>query len=411
MERIDAISNLAGRRMIANRCREALDLGDEAIEICRAIGAPAHLATALACRAICAASLGRVEEARAALDELMAIYDTIGDEGLWQAGEIVTNGAFVLYLVDDFEAVPGFVDAAMARAAEIGAERGWSVWLNSTAATSALATGDWNAAAQRLEMFGSDADAGIPLMDALAVEAELAAGSGDRARTEELLAGAYDAASRDWFSGQLARIRAVAALWDHDPQSAAQHAEEALRIMSGQEELPSLADILKTASRAYADLADGERAGRRRAAADVAVHRVVELARDAAALASGTYLDGGSSTTRMRANAAQVAAEQARADGRPDPMSWGAAAAAHEGVGTLPDAAYCRYRQGEASLEIGDRGAAADALAASAQIATRVGIMPLVRDIELLARRARVSIDAGAARQTRVPPPSGTRGA
>ncbi len=396
-ERADAISSLAGRRMIANRCREAIDLADQAIAIYREIGADARLATALACRAVSAASLGRVEEARVALDESMALYDTIGDEGLWQAAEIVTNGAFTLYLIDDFEAVAPFVDAAMARAAEIGVERGWSVWLNSTAATTALATGDWNAAAQRLAMFGSDADAGIPHMDALAIEAELAAGRGDRARTEELLAGAYDAASRDWFSGQLARVRAVAALWDHDPQVAAHLAEEVLRIMAGHEELPSLAEILKSASRAYADLAGLERAGRRHEEGNAAARRAVELASDAAALGSGTYLDGGSSSTRMRANAAQVVAEAARAEGRADPVAWDAAAVAHEGVGTLPDAAYCRYRQAEALLEIGDRGAATAALVDARLVAARVGILPLVHDIEDLARRARLSIDAGVA--------------
>jgi DNA-binding CsgD family transcriptional regulator/tetratricopeptide (TPR) repeat protein len=391
--RATAVANLAGRRMAANRNHEAIELVDEAIAICRAVDARAVLGEALSVRAVSAAALGRLEEARAAVDESMAIYRSIGDGFVFEAETIVANDAAALYEVGDFDRSTAIVDEAMTRAIEIGAERGFALWLEPGAAASAFVTGDWPAAAERLERFRTDAVAGFPRMFAIIIEAGLAAGRGDRALVETLVSGEVEASSHDAFGGQVGRIRALAALWDGDPTAAAGHAEEALSVMSGQEDLPWLADILGTAVRAYADLAEHHRAIRAPADADVAAARASELASDAAALGNGTYLDGANSTPWMRAIVAQAMAEAGRAADRTDGQAWEAAAAAHTAVGTVPDVAYCRYRQAEALLRVGDRAAAISALAEGHAIARRVGIRPLLDEITALARRARLSID------------------
>ena len=393
LERADAVGGLAGRRMVANRCREAIEFVDEAIAIYRALDARAGLGWALATRAMSAAALGRVEETRGAVDESMRIYDSIGDDALFEAAGIVVNDAFALYVIGDFARVPTFVDEAMARAVDVGVERGWAIWLESTVASTALATGDWEAAAERLRRFRADAEAGFPGMDALLIEAELAAGRGERSRVDSLLSSDAEPPAHDWYTGQFARVRAVAALWDGDAQAAVRLMELAIEIMVGQEEVPSLTEILKTAVRAYADAAEALRAGRAPTDAAAAAARAAELARDTAALAAGTYLEGAGSTPWMRAIATQVTAEVGRAAGVRDPDAWETAAAAHEGVGTMPEVAYCRYRQAEALLATDDRAAATTALREAVAIARRVGILPLVGWIEALARRARVSID------------------
>ncbi len=393
VERADAVSNLAGRRMIVNRCREAIDLADEAIAICRSLDARVRLGSTLACRACSSAALGRVEETRTALDEAMLIYRSMGDDDAWVASEIVTNGAFALHTIGDFERVRPYVDEAMDHARAIGAERGWARWLESTAALTALVVGDQQTATERLDRFRNDAEVGLPLMDALLIEAELASGRGDRAGFEALIAVDVDWPSHDWFYGQFMRVRAVGAIWGGDAFAAVRSAESALALMSGQEEFPSLSVIINVAVRAYAEVAERSRANRAEADAEAAARRAAELAEDAKALAAGTYAEGASSTPWMRAIAMQVEAEAERAAGRSAPKAWGRAASAHAVVGTLPDVAYCRYREAEALLDAGDRVAATARLMDAHELALRVGIRPLIERIDDLARRGRLSLD------------------
>ena len=62
-------------------------------------------------------------------------------------------------------------------------------------------------------------------------------------------------------------------------------------------------------------------------------------------------------------------------------------------VGTMPDVAYCRYREGEALLLAGDRAGATARVAEAHAIAARIGMTPLVGQIEALARRARLTLE------------------
>jgi DNA-binding CsgD family transcriptional regulator/tetratricopeptide (TPR) repeat protein len=403
VERALAVDGLAGRRMIANRCLEAIELVDEAIAFYRAADAPGRLGKALGCRAMSTSALGRVEETRAAVDESMGIFADLGDDWAYEAAGMAMNDAFALYVIGDFDRVPTIVDEAMARATALGSERGWAIWLEPSAAIAAFVTGDWRAAAERLDRFRGDAEAGFPLLDTVFMDAQLAAGRGDRARVTALGSN-VDVPTHDWYAGQFARLSAVAALWDGDARAAAAEAESALSAMSGQEEFPSLVEILKTAVQAYSGLAERHRASRAPADAEAATGRAAELARDAASLAAGTYLAGASSTPWMRAVAVQVGAEAERAAGRSDPATWGAAATAHAEVGTVPDVAYCRYRQAEALLVRGDSIAAGVALREAHAIALRVGMTPLVGWVETMARRARLQLDVPPDAQDRTLP-------
>ncbi len=297
-------------------------------------------------------------ETRAAVDEALRLYEDLGDDDLYEAGIIACNTGFAILTIGDFERVEPYVDAAMARAIEIGAERGWAIWLESNAATTAFVTGRWDVADERLGRFRGDAEAGFPGMDADLMEAELAAGRGDRERVERLVSGDVEPPPHDWYAGQFARVRAGAALWDGDAQTAARLIEPVISMMSTQEEVVSVPDILKVAVRAYADIAESHRADRSMAGASAAATRASELAVVAAAVAAGTYLEGAGSTPWMRATVAQIAAEAGRARGRSDPVEWAAAAAAHDAVGTMPEVAYCRYRQAEALLATDNRPAA-----------------------------------------------------
>ncbi len=397
VERAHAVLNLAGRRMERSRCREAIVLADEAFTLCMAIGAPVHAGAARSVRAISTASLGRVDETRLAIDQSMALFRSNREQAVFEAGSIIANDAAALWVIGDHEEVMPFVDEAMAWAAEIGAERGWSVWLEASAAHALLGIGDWRGAAERLDRFRAEADASYPLMDALLVAAQLAAGRGDRSQVEDLVSRESEARASDAYAAMFSNVRAVAALWDDDARSATGYAEIALVHLARIEEFTFLAESLDIAARAYADLAERHRASRNVAPAEMAAARAEGLAQDATRLAAGTYREGASSTPWMRALALEAVAEAGRAAGRSDPASWGAAAAAHAAVGTIPDVAYDRYREGEAHLVAGDGSAALVALTEARAIAVRVGITPLIARIDVLARRGRLKLDAAAA--------------
>ena len=77
----------------------------------------------------------------------------------------------------------------------------------------------------------------------------------------------------------------------------------------------------------------------------------------------------------------------------PSPAAWEDAAEAWEAVERPFPAAYCRARQGEALLASrGSREAARSAFAMARETAVRLGAAPLLAEIDLLARQARLDL-------------------
>ena len=156
-----------------------------------------------------------------------------------------------------------------------------------------------------------------------------------------------------------------------------------------------------TGLRAQAELAALARARRDTDAVQHWVDRSLELidgARRAAAQAS-------SITPNVGAWLALAEAEYARASGTQRPDLWSAAAAAWDSVQRPPLAAYCRRHEAEALIAAGlNRADASVPLREAHAIATQLGAKPLLREIELLAQRARIPLgvpeEAPAGRQT-----------
>jgi DNA-binding CsgD family transcriptional regulator len=111
-------------------------------------------------------------------------------------------------------------------------------------------------------------------------------------------------------------------------------------------------------------------------------------------------------TTLAHRGAAE--AEVARAHGEPAAERWSAAARLWERVGADYATAYARWREAESLLLAGaDRGAALRLLDAAYGTAVRLGAAPLRRELEGLARRARLPLPDAAAREeaAAAPPP------
>ena len=85
-------------------------------------------------------------------------------------------------------------------------------------------------------------------------------------------------------------------------------------------------------------------------------------------------------------------AERARLERGPAVDLWRAAADRWRGRGNPYLVAYCRWREAEALLGDGDRGAATAALRAAHAIAAGLGAKPLRESIEALATRSRVEL-------------------
>ena len=88
---------------------------------------------------------------------------------------------------------------------------------------------------------------------------------------------------------------------------------------------------------------------------------------------------------------AEAEAERARGEARPE--AWSASAATWERLEYPPVAAYCRWRQAEALVAAGASGReASEPLRQAHAVAARIGAKPLLRELELLAERARLEV-------------------
>jgi DNA-binding CsgD family transcriptional regulator len=86
-------------------------------------------------------------------------------------------------------------------------------------------------------------------------------------------------------------------------------------------------------------------------------------------------------------------AEHERACGEARPEAWSTAAATWERLERPPLVAYCHWRQAEALVAAGATRAEASApLSKAHAVATRIGAPPLLRELDLLAERARLEL-------------------
>jgi DNA-binding CsgD family transcriptional regulator len=141
--------------------------------------------------------------------------------------------------------------------------------------------------------------------------------------------------------------------------------------------------------RAQADLAALARARRDDSAARHRLDRadaLVTVARQAA--------DESSTVTPSTAGWRALAeAEHARARGIDRPELWSRVAETWDGLERPPLAAYCRWREAEALVAANaSRTEAGVPLRMSYDVAARTGAQPLLRELELLAQRARLDL-------------------
>jgi DNA-binding NarL/FixJ family response regulator len=106
----------------------------------------------------------------------------------------------------------------------------------------------------------------------------------------------------------------------------------------------------------------------------------------------------------------QCRAEQARLHGRPDPAAWAAAAAGWEALAMPYPGACARWREAEALLAArAPRAQVERALGTAQAVAARLGSGFLLGELERLARRGRVRLEAPPEPTPEVEAPSAAR--
>ncbi len=270
---------------------------------------------------------------------------------------LLANAASVLTMLGRWDEAEEIAEAARTRGAPVGFDRYRQIVL----AELDVGRGRFGAAADRLRLIGEDA-LGEP----------------------QLAAPVY-------------AVRAEAQLWHAQPLSAIELVLRGLDVVVTGEDPGQILRLAALGLRALADAAD--------LPADfptglVALDRATSVLAErvaAAAVTDKPTEEGIEPAPGLLPAAAAFLelcrAEQRRAAGTDRPAVWAAVAQRWERLPQPYLAAYARYRQGTSAVRRRDRATATAALATARRTAVELGAQPLLREIDFLARAARLSID------------------
>jgi DNA-binding CsgD family transcriptional regulator len=228
------------------------------------------------------------------------------------------------------------------------------------------------------------------------LRAELAVLQGDRVRAraelDELRRLGLGTLDPQWIQ-PLYGLLAQLALQDERPADAREAVDSGLAILDDSEDGLRVVRLCWVGLMAEADAAVRARMLGERCDTGRADRLLDRLA--AAERLPGQWAEGPLYAALARAEAGRLRHALGRAD--PDPGAWEAAAEGFDAIHQPWPAAYARFRAGEAHVAAGDRAAAAAPLAAARAAAEEMTARPLLDEIDALARRARVELDAPAA--------------
>jgi DNA-binding CsgD family transcriptional regulator len=382
-ERAYVMGSLAGALSVVWRHEESLSICEEALSVARSVGAREAEVRGLTVLGTDLAYLGRGEEGVAVLRQAVQLAEEIGDRmGLDRAYVHLTD---VLTMLGRHRESAQVGQAGLEVMRQYGVD---STLLVSNQIEALLATGAWDEA----ERVSAAALRGITssfLGWLLTMRGAVEIGRGDFEAAGEHLEGALATLREDRVHGMYDVYLAELALWQRRWTDADQAVREALSRASFQEAAQLRVWFCAKGLRAQAELAALARA-RRDADAEqswlTAARKHIAVARRAAEEASAVTPNAGGWL-------ALAEAEYERARGVARPESWAAAAGGWERLEHPPLAAYCRWREAEALVAAGaSRTEASVPLRAAHSVATRLGAQPLLRELELLAERARLDL-------------------
>jgi DNA-binding CsgD family transcriptional regulator/tetratricopeptide (TPR) repeat protein len=373
----------------------------EAIAVARAVGARAEESHSLTTLGACVAERGDPDAGIALIRDALEIAEELGrPDVLDLAYKILTH---VLMNAGRLDEAAQVVFEGIARDEALVGVR-----LNGAGGNSAEALirrGRWDEAD---DLLGRMDDHGVAscVFGPHAVRSILAIRRGrfeeaaDRlGQAEALSAGLGTVQTRGWFH----MLRAELALEQDRPADAYEEIERALTIAAGTDDNSYRPEMCALGLRALADEHDTARARGRRFDADKLRRLAAALVEQAEGHVVGDGDDGVICPPRPTAFLALCRAEMSRLDA-PAPDLWGAAAKRWEEAAEPYPAAYCHWREAEATLASGGgRALAAPAAQAAWLVSSELGAAELRGRVERLAARARVTLAPAASDPDRSP--------
>ncbi len=384
-ERASVLGWLARTTLLRGHYFDAVDAAREALAIVTSSGAGKHLESqALNTLGMALVGCGSPEEGIAELRASLVLARESG----------VKSAAAAAYVnLSDLLLLTGRTREALAVAQE-GVEsvprnlRGEHLWLGTSVAEAALASGDWALAARHLDVEERSFE-GRWLMNLRLRQAELALGRG-RTEEAELALGEIEPLVGRTLEPQFHASFGLAAADLHRRNGRLDCARSALeqaldRIELCTDDAMRLTAIAAAAVAVEADICQLARDQGDASALDHAERCAeVHIARVRAAAQSAGRVEA--------IWLATAEAELGRAHGCEDPANWALAVQGWDSIERPYPAARVRLREAEALLACGDRGRAAEALSASHALAGALGSAWLVAELEGLAARARLPL-------------------
>lgn len=392
--RARVLADLAHLAAHNGRVGEARRLAEEAIEVSRAVGARREEARALVRLAeILAGDLQPGAASPLLLDaELIAAENPVLYEDI--AGHVIFREADFALVAGAFEEAVEIADAGAARAGAAGrlGERGG--FLRSIKIAGLASLGRWDEAEVLYDEAGRDPSvvtarsAVQNFVEVLIRQGRVAEAASAVSKTDFGYVTSHDGS---WILQTRIRLANAEGRWD-DARAAA---DEATRLFEDEAE-GNVLFLLEDCVSGEADRAALARGRRRTAEAAEAcrvglerLHQLQRIARAAIARRAAGQL--------VEAILAQAEAEGSRLERKPDAALWGEAARRREALGQRWETGYARFRQAEAILTMrGRKPEALPLLREAHRIASELRALPLVDQIESLARRGRVRLEAAA---------------
>jgi DNA-binding CsgD family transcriptional regulator/tetratricopeptide (TPR) repeat protein len=393
--------------MGAGRYRESRQRAEAALTVARRVTAGFDESHILSTLGVDMAFLGDPESGIALLEESRAVAEKAGNHD--QLGRYYLNLAELLSGPLNRVAEGAEVaEAGVARVRELGLERSYGVALRAIAVNSLFRLGRWKEADHFLREALKFKPTGAEAIDLYLARVKLSVGRGDfeAARHDLSLVRSMCAGAQDpRYQAPLLTLTAGLAIWEGRLEDARRAIAEGLRLVAESEDTWFLAPLVWHGLRAEADY-EAQQGARRSTTRLVEIGQVRDsLLRHMNGLVEKSKDAAPPVRQSVAAYAKLCGAESSRLDGSSSPDEWADVACTWAELQQPYPVAYARWRHAEALLSRRSRSAeATQELRDAHSVVVDLGAVPLKNEIEMLARRARITIEVPSVPAPATPP-------